>query len=89
MNSRTTRRFRELLALLPSHVKRQAREAYRFFRQDPAHPGLHFKQVHGDPPIYSARVGIGYRAAAVVRGNRTIWFWIGTHAEYDELIKNL
>ena len=40
MNSHTTRRFRELLDALPAHVQRQAREAYRIFRQNPAHPGL-------------------------------------------------
>jgi len=50
MNSRTTRRFRALYAALPAHVQRQAREAYRLFQPDPAHPGLHFKQVHADPP---------------------------------------
>jgi hypothetical protein len=42
MNSRTTRRFRDLLAVLPTHVRRQAQEAYRLFRENPAHPGLHF-----------------------------------------------
>jgi len=89
MNSRTTRRFRELFAVLPANVRRQAREAYRLFRHDPAHPGLHFKQVHPDPPTYSARVGIGYRAAAVLRGDRVIWFWIGTHADYDTLLRHL
>jgi len=69
VNSRTTRRFRELFSALPAHVQRQARETYRLFRQDPAHPGLHFKQVHADPPLDSARVGIGYRAVGVCDGN--------------------
>jgi hypothetical protein len=60
MNSRTTRGFRESFAALPLRVQRQARQAYRLFRDDPTHPGLRFKQVQADPPIYSARVGIGY-----------------------------
>lgn len=72
MNSRTTRRFRELFSALPAHVKRQARETYRLFRQDPSHPGLHFKQVHANPPIHSARVGIGYRAVGVRDGDTII-----------------
>lgn len=46
MNSRTTRRFRELLAALPTHVRQQARGAYQLFRQNPSHPRLHFKKVH-------------------------------------------
>lgn len=82
MNSRTTRRFRELLAALPAHVRRQAQEAYRLFQGNPAHPGLHSKQVHTDPPIYSARVGIGYRAVGALDGGTIIWFWIGSHADY-------
>jgi len=86
MNSRTTRRFRELFSALPSHVQRQAREAYRLFRGDPAHPGLHFKQVRDDPPLYSARVGISYRAVAVRDGNTFVWYWIGSHAAYDQLL---
>jgi hypothetical protein len=89
MKSRVTRRFRELFAALPAHARRQAREAYRLLRQDSRHPGLHFKQVHKDPPIYSARVGIGYRAVAVVDGGEAIWFWIGTHAEYNKLLEKL
>jgi hypothetical protein len=89
MNSRTTRRFRELLAALPAHVRRQAQEAYRLFQGNPAHPGLHFKQVHPDPPIYSARVGIGYRAVGALDGDTIIWFWIGSHADYDKLLQQL
>jgi hypothetical protein len=89
MNSHTTRRFRALFAALPAHVQRQAREAYRLFQEDPAHPGLRFKQVHSDPPTYSARVGISYRAVGVLEGDTVIWFWIGTHAEYDKVLEHL
>lgn len=89
MNSRTTRRFRELLAALPAHVRQQAREAYRLFQQNPAHPGLRFKQVHTDPPIYSARVGIGHRAVGVRDGDTLVWYWIGSHADYDKLLAQL
>jgi hypothetical protein len=89
MNSRTTRRFRELLAVLPAQIRQQAQEAYRLFRENPAHPGLHFKQGHPDPPIYSARVGIGYRALGALEGDTIIWFWIGSHADYDKLLQQL
>ena len=89
MNSRTTRRFRELFASLPVGVQRQAKDAYALFQLNPRHPGLHFKQVQQAPPIYSARVGIGYRAVGVVDENDIVWFWIGSHAEYDQLLKRL
>ncbi|MEX0776310.1 MAG: hypothetical protein WD042_11450 [Phycisphaeraceae bacterium] len=89
MTSRTTRIFRQLFAALPARAQRQAREAYRLFRDSPAHPGLHFKPVHADPPMYSARVGIGYRAVGAKEGDVITWFWIGSHAEYDKLIERL
>jgi hypothetical protein len=89
MNSRTTKRFRELLAVLPAHVRQQARGAYRLFRQNPSHPGLRFKKVHPDPPLYSARVGIGHRAVGALEGDTVVWFWIGSHADYDKLLEHL
>jgi hypothetical protein len=56
MKSRTTASFRQLFAKLPPQVQQQAREAYRLFRANASHPGLHFKKVIDDPPTYSARV---------------------------------
>jgi hypothetical protein len=50
---------------------------------------LRFKKVHDDPPIYSARVGIAYRAAGVLDGDTVVWFWIGSHADYDKLLARL
>jgi hypothetical protein len=89
VSSHTARQFRALFNGLPAWVQRQARDAYRLFRQNPAHPGLRFKQVHADPPIYSVRVGLGYRAVGVRDGDTMIWYWIGSHADYDELLKQL
>ena len=86
MTSRTTERFRKALAALPENVQQRARHAYQLFREDPAHPSLRFKQVHASRPIFSARVGLGYRALAVREGDVVLWFWIGTHADYDKLV---
>jgi hypothetical protein len=74
---------------LPRHIQHRAREAYRFFRENPNHPGLQFKQVHPTRPIYSVRVGLGHRVLGVRQDEAIIWFWIGSHAEYDQLLKNL
>jgi hypothetical protein len=59
------------------------------FRENPSHPGLRFKKVHPDPPTYSARVGIGYHAVGVRVGDTVVWFWIGSHANYDRLLEQL
>jgi hypothetical protein len=85
--SRTTEQFRKALANLPEHVQKQAREAHRRFRGDPSHPSLRFKPVHQTEPIYSARVSRGYRALCVLDGDTAIWFWFGSHADYDRILR--
>jgi hypothetical protein len=87
--SKTTQRFGKAFASLPDHVQQRTRVAYRHLRADPTHPSLRFKQVHRSRPIYSVRVGLGYRALAVRDGEVLIWFWIGTHADYDRLLAEL
>lgn len=89
MISRTTDRFWREYATLPPTVKDQARAAYRLFSHNPHHPGLRFRCVHQTLPIYSARVGLHYRAVGIVEGDTIVWFWIGPHAVYDQLIRNL
>ena len=86
MKSHTSERFREALALLPNSVQRQARRAYERFEQNPYHPGLQFRQVHEVLPIYSARVGLHYRAVGMVNGDEIVLYWIGSHADYDALL---
>jgi len=68
---------------LPDHIRDLADKNFALLKADPQHPSLHFKKV-GD--YRSARVGLGYRALAVEIDDGLLWFWIGTHAEYDELI---
>lgn len=89
MNSRVTEDFLACFAALPDPIKAQARKAYRLWRQNPSHPSVRFKRVHPREPIYSARVGIGWRVLGLVEDNTISWFWIGSHAEYDKLIKRL
>ncbi|MEJ7680003.1 MAG: hypothetical protein WKG06_19525 [Segetibacter sp.] len=50
---------------------------------------LHFKQVHHQQPIYSVRVGLSYRALGIKQEETMIWFWIGSHEDYNKLIVQL
>jgi len=74
---------------LPNQIKEQARRAHRLWRQNPSHPGLRFKKVHADQPIYSARVGLGWRVLGFMEGDTMTWFWIGSHADYERLLKQI
>jgi hypothetical protein len=85
MQSRTTRKFWQLFSALPLDTQRDAKRAYLLFRENPAHPGLHFKKLEGEEDIYSARIGLGYRALAVMKKDYVVWYWIGSHSEYDRL----
>lgn len=86
MRSRTTRRFWRLFQDLPLDVQRDAKHAYRLFQSNPAHAGLQFKELEGEDDIYSVRIGLDYRALAVMKKDRIVWYWIGNHSEYDRLV---
>lgn len=53
------------------------------FSSETRHPSLQFKKVGR---YRSVRVGLRYRALAVEVEGRYLWFWIGSHADYDKLI---
>ena len=89
MISHTTKKFRKMLLNLPENVRQQANEAFDQFQQDPFHPGLNFKRVHSSRPIYAARITKDYRAVGIQKNGLMIWFWIGSHSDYDLLLKQL
>jgi hypothetical protein len=89
VTSHTTERFRKAFQQLPPHIQRKARETYRLWKLDPWNKSLRFKPVHASKPIYSVRIGIDYRAVGVKDGNDVVWFWIGSHANYDKLISQM
>ena len=89
MKSCTTTQFREMFATLPKQVQEQTRKAYQQFKQDPSYPSLRFKKVNPKLPIYSARINRDYRAVGQLDKDTVIWFWVGSHAEYDMLLEQL
>ena len=89
MISHITSTFRTMFAQWPAQVQQQAREAYTLFRQNPLHPSLRWKRVHPTTPIYSVRVGRGHRAVGIREADEVVWFWIGSHAAYDQLLARL
>lgn len=89
MKSRTTKEFRKLFAGLPKQVQEQTRAAYRQFQEDPSYPSLRFKKVHPALPIYSARISKSYRAVGQLEEDTVIWFWVGSHADYDKLLEKI
>lgn len=68
---------------LPASVKRVADRNFQILKENPKHPSLHFKKLGH---YWSVRVGIRYRALAVEVEDGLLWFWIGSHADYDKII---
>ena len=89
MRARATKRFWERFDTLPPEIRRRARKNFALWRTNPRHPALRFKQVGSNRPIYSARITRGWRALGVLEGDTLIWFWIGSHGDYEHLISRL
>jgi hypothetical protein len=89
VKSHTTERFRKAFGELPLAVQRNARRVFRVWKKEPWYPILHFKRIHETKPIYSIRIGLGWRALGLMQGEVLIWFWIGSHSDYSNLIKQL
>ena len=69
---------------LPVPIRELADKAFELLKENPQHPSLHFKKAGR---FWSARVSLNYRAVGVEASDGIVWFWIGTHAEYDKLVR--
>ena len=85
MTSKTQEGFWRSFEALPAEVQQQARARFRLWQKDAFNAALHFKPLFGD--VWSVRVSHKYRALGRRRGNLIVWFWIGSHADYEELIR--
>ena len=68
---------------LPAVAQELADKNFALLRQDPHHRSLRLKKVGA---FWSARVGLHYRALARDRTEGLVWFWIGSHSEYDQIL---
>lgn len=85
MKSSTTASFRRSLQELPPRIRKLARKNFLLWLRDARHPSLQFKKAGH---YWSARVGLEYRALAKIEGDKVMWFWIGSHGEYERLISD-
>ena len=75
--------FWECYDNLPANIKELADKNYQLLKQNPNYPSLHFKKIQ---KYFSIRVGIKHRALGLENGEDVLWFWIGSHADYDKLL---
>lgn len=76
-------RFWARYEALPGPVRTLAEKNFALLKADPRHPSLHFKRIG---PLWSVRMGERYRALGTDVEDGVMWFWIGTHTEYDKIV---
>jgi len=81
---RTTDRFWKCFENLPDPIQKLSKKNFALLKANPLHPSLHFKKVG---KFWSIRIGIAHRALAIEVDKDFIWIWIGTHSEYELMIK--
>ncbi len=83
MNHHASPAFWACYRALPESVQALADKAFALLEADPQHPSLHFKKVGA---FWSAWVGMHHSAIGVQVLDGVLWFWIGIHAEYDNMV---
>lgn len=83
---KTTLRFWEYFERLPEAVKKTAKKNFDLLKIDPLYPSLHFKKVKN---LWSIRIGLNHRALSIKDGQDFIWIWIGSHSDYDRMIREM
>jgi len=76
--------FWNAYANLPLQVRNLADKNYALLKRNPNHASLRFKRLG---KYWTVRVGLRYRAIAIDGGDDVVWFWIGSHSDYDKLIR--
>jgi hypothetical protein len=79
-----SRAFWEAYNKLPEQIRGLADKNYALLKENPHHPSLQFKKIGR---LWSVRAGLRYRALAAEADGDLVWFWIGSHADYDALIR--
>ena len=87
--NRTSRNFREQFAKLPKEVQDAVRASCVLFDRDPSIKSLRHHRLKETrkgkhaPDSFSVAPTMQHRAIYVVENGINVWYWIGTHAEYD------
>jgi len=76
--------FWQFFEALPEEVQDSARKSFDLLRANPRHPSLHFKRIGVH---WSVRASRGYRAVGIDVDGGILWGWIGTHADYDRIVR--
>jgi len=83
LNHYTNADFWECYRQLPAKIQKLADKNFKLLKRNPRHPSLRLKRVGA---YWSARVTDDFRALGSPEDDGILWFWIGSHKEYEKLI---
>ena len=78
-----------MLAGLPARVQKLATQVFERFCENPDHPSLRRHRLEDTDKgqhrtgSYSISISMQYRAIYVEDEDTNVWYWIGSHADYD------
>jgi len=90
--NRRTPEFKAAFDKLPPHIRELSKKAFKLFCRDPSHPSLRHHPLSDNrrsshtSGSYSVSITMQYRAIYVDVDGVNVWYWTGTHAEYDRFI---
>lgn len=88
-----TASYMERLDAVPASVRELAEAAFELFLTNPDAPGLRRQQLRDGPTpshrpgSWSVRINRQYLAVYVVEGDTNVWYWVGTHGEFDSAFR--
>ncbi len=71
---------------LPKDIQSLADKKFELFKRDPNHPSLGFSKKG---KVWTVNIGLHYRAIGYKEENNIVWFWIGSHEDYNRLMNRL
>jgi hypothetical protein len=69
---------------LTPELRQLADAKFQLLKSDPRHPSLRLKKIGA---LWSVRIGLRHRALAKERAEGLVWFWIGRHDVYEQLLR--
>ena len=90
--SRWTTSFAYQVGELPAYVQKLVEKAIRLWEANPKHRSLRLhplkdtKKGRHVTGSFSISLNMQYRALYVMEGETALWYWVGSHADYDRFI---
>ncbi|WP_425590791.1 hypothetical protein [Cyanobacterium sp. DS4] len=63
-----------------------ADQKYKLLKENYRHPSLKLKIIR---TLWAVRVTDNYRALGVDESDGILWFWIGDHDQYEQILSDL